>query len=174
MHWALKKELIGFWCFLNIIGGIEGAKNGQEKSAIEVLKAKGNLNEGFNPIIKFWICRQTLKYNENGLFTAIQENDLFALEILIENGGDLEKPNSNGLSPLLFSAEIGNENCMRILIENGANDQARDEMGRTSIHLAAEKGHLDCVRILTEQRLAINDADMYSQTPLHLATEKAT
>ena len=83
MHWALKKELIGFWCFLNMIGGIEAAKNGKEKSAIEILMAKDYQNKDFNPVIRFWINKQTSKHYEFGLFKAIQENDLFNLEILI-------------------------------------------------------------------------------------------
>lgn len=45
-----------------------------------------------------------------------------------------------GFTPLLRSANIGNEKIARILIEKGANVNARNDDGDSALSLAAKKG----------------------------------
>lgn len=62
------------------------------------------------------------------------------VDMLIQNGANINFVAKDGATPLHAAAENGYENITNTLIQNGANINARNKLGFTPIHLAAAKG----------------------------------
>ncbi|CZR53498.1 uncharacterized protein PAC_03377 [Phialocephala subalpina] len=100
---------------------------------------------------------------------AIESGDEAAVQMLIENGADLQANPRSEQTALMSAAERGYDKITRLLLDNGANIEA-SESGRTALHLAAGAGHLSVVKLLVENGAAI-DKDSASGTALSLAAK---
>jgi len=76
---------------------------------------------------------------------------------------------SIGMTPLMFAAQSGGEDCVRRLLENGAHVNAVDEDLWTSLHFAAREGHLGVCFQLLDGRADPYMANCDDMTPLKLA-----
>jgi hypothetical protein len=77
------------------------------------------------------------------------------LAVLIASKADVEKPATNGWSPLMWSAFKGCAGSCKLLIDAGANILLTDKSDRTPVTLAREKfrdskGHQECVQLLRQ------------------------
>ncbi len=67
---------------------------------------------------------------------AIKIKSIELVKMHIQNGVNLEEPDSEGRSALLLAADVGAAEIFEYLLYNGANDQINDKQGRTlSEHL---------------------------------------
>jgi len=92
------------------------------------------------------------------------------IELLLENGADIEATDINNNKSLYFAILNGHRNATEALLEGGANIEARiGMMGRTMLHCAAEKGDEDLTELLLERGADIEARDSKEATPLHVA-----
>lgn len=68
------------------------------------------------------------------LLFAVRENCLGCVEVLIREGADLDKPDPDGVSPLVLAIINANWDIARALIEAGADVQQWDMFGHTAMH----------------------------------------
>jgi ankyrin repeat protein len=66
---------------------------------------------------------------------------------LISSGGDVNKCNSNGVSPIYIAALEGHADCLTQLILSGG-DPRSSWNGTSALDKARSKGHAECVRVL--------------------------
>lgn len=85
------------------------------------------------------------------LHQAAQAADLNAVRLLVEQGVDLNAPNSAGVTPLHIAALNGSLNLAELLLAHGAAVQARDRYGLTPLHLATQYGHVELIRLLLDR-----------------------
>lgn len=78
---------------------------------------------------------------------------------------NIETPNRDGQTPLLYAADRGLESVVRVLLDAGAYIEARDDDFRTPLIRAAENGHENVVKILIEGGADIEAQDWVSRTP---------
>lgn len=75
------------------------------------------------------------KLNQTTLHTAAKKNNLFAVELLLEKGLDLNAKDKNGETILFAFARHGNEEAIARLIGRGANGQVLNNEGKTFLDL---------------------------------------
>ena len=115
MHWAAENKKWVLWCFLNVIGGEGSAKNGQNKTSINIIIERKSSYATPSFPANYWIEKVTQKYGPKAIFHAIIMNDLSLLELLAENGYNLEKENENHEKPLYVVVKYGKTEFLKII-----------------------------------------------------------
>jgi len=95
------------------------------------------------------------------------------VEMLLDNGANVNATTSQGRTALLYSASKGREELTARLIDSGADTNLRDQLGATPLHRASGPGHTGVVRLLLAADKTIVDCqDKYGNTALHYACEE--
>jgi ankyrin repeat protein len=85
------------------------------------------------------------------LFSAAESGNLERVRLLVEQGADKDKGNSDGRTPL-FQASCNNHlDVVEYLVEQGASLDKADNYGHTPLSGDACSGHLEVARYLIEQ-----------------------
>jgi len=72
----------------------------------------------------------------------------------LKKGQKVDDPSKNGMTPLHFTATIGNQgslNAAKLLLDKGANVNAAALDGSTPLHIAAHFGKLNLVKLFIER-----------------------
>jgi len=80
------------------------------------------------------------------LHTATRMRFPQVVEVLLMCGAEVEA-RFEGKTPLIVSAERGDDITVRLLIDWGANENAKDDTGETAVHHAAKNGHDSTVQL---------------------------
>ena len=87
------------------------------------------------------------------------DEDLFR-DCYNTNPNVIEKPDSDGNTPLHIAASKGKSWKVRFLVENGANVNSINRDGKTTIILAAEATHDELVAYLLDNGARANPDDV--------------
>ena len=69
-------------------------------------------------------------------------------ELLIANGADIDKPTTNGCTPLVVASRFNHLDIVKLLLKHGAHVDCAGDIGGTTLHAASKQGHLDVVTCL--------------------------
>jgi ankyrin repeat protein len=91
--------------------------------------------------------------NERGevltpLMAAAGLNDAEMVDLLLQNGGRLEKRCNDGSTTLMLAAKISGPEVIKLLIARGANVNATGPKGHTALIYAAYNGKQETVKLL--------------------------
>lgn len=89
------------------------------------------------------------------------------------NYRDIDLPDVNGRTPLLWAAWRGKSQKVRILLELGADPNKKDIEGFSPLAKAAQSGYLDCVRALVDGGATVTTTIYWGLEPIHLACQNA-
>ena len=113
------------------------------------------------------------------LHCAVNQDDLSIVELLVENGAQIEftgEIGGIGETPLHFAAGLmcGDIRIVSYLVEKGANIEAKDDNGLSPLHHSAfndENGGMDerVPQYLIDHGAQIETIDNNGETPLHKA-----
>eukprot|EP00435_Cladocopium_sp_Y103_P016992 s2474_g4.t1 len=104
------------------------------------------------------------------MISASRDNDLAALEELLQHPRNPNVANRDGKTPMFRAAEQGHVQIMELLLEAGAKtDEPEFARGRTPLFAAARNDHLNAVRFLAENGAAKDLKDINGSTPLWVA-----
>lgn len=107
--------------------------------------------------------------NRTALQWAIVHSHDALLNILLENGANIEYRNEKGQTPINEAAYRSNGTAARLLIAKGANVNTHDHDKTTPLHHAAHTGASDTVRLLLENGADPTVCDKWGAIPLKLA-----
>lgn len=99
---------------------------------------------------------------------VINENEEI-MDLLLEKKVDINKANSYGTNPLMFSCMYKKYKMVNKLIENKADLNKKNIRGKLALMLAVENGSLDIVKKLIENKANINDTDNINRNSVFLA-----
>ncbi|KAL1458264.1 hypothetical protein WDU94_008426 [Cyamophila willieti] len=99
------------------------------------------------------------------LCTVVYANMIREVEILLNNGHDVDDQLENGRTPLFIAAEHGYTSMAALLIHKGANVNRKDDKGLTPLHLACFFRYLDIVKLLLSKNADVH-ADGLMGTPI--------
>jgi len=91
------------------------------------------------------------------------------VELLLDNGADINLPDKNGHTALYMTAVAGTKSMAELLIQRGAQLNIRNKAGVTPLHIAAYNGYKDIVELLVENGDDINIKDNNGYPPLFKA-----
>ena len=69
------------------------------------------------------------------LYSAVTSGDLERMRLLVKQGADKDKGNSNGAPPLLLASCYGHLNVVQYLVEQGSKKDRADSGGFTPLDL---------------------------------------
>jgi len=112
---------------------------------------------------------------------AAMTGDVELLELLLQRGAVVDKPNYDGMTPLHMTVWKGHKKAAELLIKAGANVNAQTRSsgsqntqvpeGSSPLHTAASYGFTALSELLLDNGAAINATDKGGKTPLHRAAE---
>jgi len=148
-----------------------GQRGGAEDEDIQLLDASidGNkdkveylLNEKRNWFIKANVNARRKYYNDTALIYASENGHIEIVEVLLDNGADVNAYNNYGDTALINASEKGYEEVVDMLLDNGADVNAKNKDGETALMMARENGHKEVVDMLLE-----NEANVKTLKKLH-------
>ncbi|KAL5360153.1 hypothetical protein BJX96DRAFT_184379 [Aspergillus floccosus] len=104
------------------------------------------------------------------LIDEIRRNDLVAIEGVLAQDVQVDRPDKKGNTPLGIATKLGNEAVVRRLLRANASVNARSAGNKTPLMIAARNGHTQIAQLLLERN---PDLMVYSDeglTALHYAT----
>jgi len=90
------------------------------------------------------------------MLSKIVENDIDALNSLIQSGVDVNYRDKNGITPLMLASGHGLVEVVKFLIKNGADVNSVSARGGTPLILAAGRGHGEIVVLLIKNGADVN------------------
>jgi ankyrin repeat protein len=112
------------------------------------------------------------KTGQTPLSAAVSEGYGALVELLIQNGAEVDSIDGFGQTPLSAAAQRGQRTIMILLLKKEASVNSEDSSGKTPLHLTAEEGHEAVVELLVEKNATLDSQSYNGQTPLSLAAEK--
>lgn len=103
------------------------------------------------------------------LHAAVAKEDVEKLGTLLDDGVDINEPDSNGYTPLFMAAMGGHLNIVKFLLARKADASIGEHNGYTPIHVAAHMGRPGVVQALLAHGLDANDYHSDGYTPMHRA-----
>lgn len=91
--------------------------------------------------------------------TAVEQNNIDMLKSIIECGGDVTLPRSNGTTALHTAVCEGNSEMVKFLLEHGADIDKADVHGWTPRALADHQGHEE-IKELFSLKQAVNKSSV--------------
>lgn len=92
-----------------------------------------------------------LATGERGVHIVVKERDMSWLGFLIQKGARIDLKDSQGNTPLMIAARVGNVDAARLLIAHGAQINAANGTGETPLIMAVQRRDLAMVRLLLTQ-----------------------
>jgi ankyrin repeat protein len=125
-------------------------------------------------ILKKDISQLNIQNNvgETPLLLASTYNQLFAVDILINEGAMVDLAEQNNITPLWIASQNGCDNAVLLLIKGKANVNALSNDKVTPLWKAAQNGKTQIVRWLLENHAFVDHADEDGVTSLIMASQK--
>ena len=98
-----------------------------------------------------------------------EKKQLETLKKIIEDGGDINEPDSSGFPPLVLACWDGYIEVVKFLIQAGAKLDSKDTDGRTGLMQASYNGYLDIVKLLVEAGASVDQDSNHGETALMAA-----
>ncbi len=94
----------------------------------------------------------------NAIFKAVKSNDVAKLQECIQQGISVNYAKSNGMTPLMYAAKIGNLQMVQHLLGIGADANCMNKNNVNALAYAATNGHLAIVEYLAPKTADLNTA----------------
>ncbi|CAM9714158.1 unnamed protein product [Ectocarpus sp. 4 AP-2014] len=105
------------------------------------------------------------------LHLAAMRDQQAMVELLLKEGADPDvHDNGEGLTPLMWAAQLGHAEVANSLIESGADMEQEDREDLTALHWAARMGQERALLVLLDHAADVETVDYDGNTPLIWAT----
>lgn len=103
------------------------------------------------------------------LHNAARGGDIAKIEMLLNDGGDINESDRVVGTPLHYAAARGAIEVAQFVVDKGADLDVRNKSGSkaTPIHLGAANGHAELVSMLLKSGASIDSLDSKGKTALH-------
>jgi len=105
------------------------------------------------------------------LIKAAASGDSSAVEKLVNEGANINEPDSNGYTPLMHAVWSRKTETVKVLINKGADVNAKDKNGYTPLLWAVSYGYSEIAKILLDKGANVNAKANDGSTPYSLAVQ---
>jgi ankyrin repeat protein/tetratricopeptide (TPR) repeat protein len=117
-----------------------------------------------NDILKLLLDAGGSAETDSPLFSAIGNNNAEAVRLLLDHGADANRPDKDGMPPLLVVLfHRGDKAMVRLLLDKGADANAKDKGGRIALTMTSDP---EVGRWLVEHKADVNGRNSLQGTPL--------
>ena len=148
-------------------------------SKLTIGKLKYQLNNGLkrsyhqNDFDVIYYLIQTQQINYKDIIYRIRLNNAYkCLQVLIEQGINVNIPDDDGETPLHKACSFNNVESIKLLLLNGANVNIPDNYGSAPLHFACENNIVEVVKLLILNGANVNIQNIVGFTPLQLALQE--
>ncbi|MEC4735587.1 MAG: ankyrin repeat domain-containing protein [Wolbachia endosymbiont of Halictus tumulorum] len=108
------------------------------------------------------------------LHSAVRSDDGEVVKLVLKETQSpcIDAKDTEGDTPLMWTAETGYVNAAQVLLEYGASVEAKNNNGMTALHWAAKNNHIEVMKLLIGKGANVNVQDNYGKTPLNCAREE--
>lgn len=106
---------------------------------------------------------------ESDIAAASGNGDYYMVKALTESGANLNIPDYEGYTPLIWAAQHGHARICEYLIMHGANLNPLDRGGYTPLMWATQEGYFDVVQVLLAHGANANARGWNGRTAMDLA-----
>eukprot|EP00903_Cladosiphon_okamuranus_P017102 g15757.t1 len=111
-------------------------------------------------------------YIVTGIHAAARAGKYGKVQDFIAKGGDVNKPDRENCSPLMWACWGGHVEIVKRLLDEGAKPDTFSHQHASALHWATWGGHTEIVRLLLEHKVSLDESDEQDGTPLHYAAKK--
>lgn len=149
--------------------GKDLSKMSYEGMPAPCIAAKYNQLEIMKFLINPYDCKELVdsEYGRSALHYAAINSNRNMLNLLLNNGFDINFKDKKGNTPLHYAIEKSATNCVEMLINNGANINTPNIKQQTPLHLAVLHDYPYYAKILLEKGANMNLQDENGNTALH-------
>ena len=116
------------------------------------------------------VCKDLESKEHLPIFSATIADNPEIIDLLIQNGAQINAHSYNKRLPIHTAARYGKLNALKYLVEHGADiDNNWMVMGQTPLFFAISNNNLDCVEYLLSKGANIEATDSTKRTPLMYA-----
>lgn len=113
---------------------------------------------------------KSLKLKQESMSTsmikAVLHKNLEILEVLINNGGNVNTMLDDKTTILMIAAENNKSDALELLLNHKSNVNIKNDFGKTALILAVNRNNTKIVKLLLEKDAKVNDSDVKGWTPL--------
>lgn len=166
----------------------EAIQEGNEAEAIKLIEQGYNLDQndafdqacakGYVRVVKTLmncgVSVHGLSYinPKTPLYLACEGGHKDIVQLLIDNGVNVNLENLYNASPLNIACENGREDVVQLLIDHGANIKWQDEYGSTLLHNVCWSGNINIAKLLIKNGVDVNYRGNYWCAPLELVCQR--
>lgn len=121
---------------------------------------------------KFISGSEKTSHSKIGKFTLIKwvkEGNAENVRHVLSIGGKPDQADENGMTALMWAAELGNGEIIKILLEEDANPGKADKDGRTALMFVSGNNCADIIRMLADAGADVNAETQDGETAIHYA-----
>ncbi len=107
------------------------------------------------------------------LHGAIEDAEKGVVELMLENGSDINATRTDGQTPLTLAVESRKKDVVELLLAKHANINAANNWDFTALHIAVYKNLPDIATLLFNEGANINAQQEKGPTPLHVAVKES-
>ncbi|XP_076817120.1 protein phosphatase 1 regulatory subunit 12B-like isoform X2 [Clavelina lepadiformis] len=142
----------------------------KEKRNEQLKRWENSVTDVESPVLQN--LKPKVKFNDGAVFlAACSSGDLNEVQILLENGADINFANIDGLTALHQACIDGNLHVVKFLVEQGTEIDQEDNEGWTPLHAAASCGFMDIARYLVRQGADVAAVNSEGEVPLDIAED---
>lgn len=111
--------------------------------------------------------RSKEEINASALFNAIEKGRISVIHSMMKTGvASMNLKTSDGLSPLMVAASVGNIELVQLMLNHGCNSKLKSNHGYTAASLAEKNGHIKCLKLLRNaERNSTTEEFVQTETP---------
>ena len=92
--------------------------------------------------------------------------------MLLENGGDVNKADNLGATPLYIAASSGRKKAVKLLLDSGADAAPATLRGTSPVFAASRGGHTEIIEmLLASYKGNVNEVNSRGQSPAFVAAQ---